>query len=149
MCGPSGCGRISRARARTPPVNGGARRATYGLRRWQRRVCGQRQPSDPRLRALHCHVIDDLAGVVVDGTTPQGGFNGDGHYAGETELSGPRGIAATRSALLMVGDTGNRRVRQVGPGPANSFEGERSPDVATLWVGLKNSDDIGLRLDLF
>lgn len=95
------------------------------------------------------HVIDDLAGVVVDGTTPQGGFNGDGHYAGETELSGPRGIAATRSALLMVGDTGNRRVRQVGPGPANSFEGERSPDVATLWVGLKNSDDIGLRLDLF
>ena len=37
----------------------------------------------------------------------------------------------------------------VGPGPVRSFEGERSPDVAALWVGLKNSDDVGLRLDLF
>jgi len=95
------------------------------------------------------HVIDDLAGVVAGGTTPQGGFNDDGHWADETKLSGPRGVAATRSALLAVADTGNRRIRQVGPGPVRNFEGGRRPDVAALWVGLKNSDDIGLRLDLF
>src|SRR5262245_23541068 len=59
------------------------------------------------------------------------------------------GVGATRSALLVVGDTGNRRIRQVGPGPVGNLEGERSPDLAAPWVGLKNSDDIGLRLDLF
>ena len=94
------------------------------------------------------HVIDDLAGLVAGGI-PQGGFNDDGHWAAETKLSGPRAVAATRSALLVVADTGNQRIRQVGPGPASSVGSARSPDLGALWVGLKNSDAVGLRLDLF
>ena len=56
-------------------------------------------------------VIDDLAGLVADGTTPQGGFNEDGLWATETKLNGPRAVAATSSALLAVADSGNRRIR--------------------------------------
>ncbi|MGY6217835.1 pentapeptide repeat-containing protein [Methylolobus aquaticus] len=62
------------------------------------------------------HVIDDLAGVITDGT-PQGGFNGDKFYATATELNGPLGVAATRSSMLVIADTGNQRVRLVGPAP--------------------------------
>jgi uncharacterized protein YjbI with pentapeptide repeats len=84
------------------------------------------------------HVIDDLAGVVAGGTTPQGGFNDDGHWAHETQLSGPRGVTATRSALLVVADTGNHRVRQVGPGPVGVEAGRRPAVVVSclplLWL---------------
>jgi serine/threonine-protein kinase len=74
-------------------------------------------------------VVDDLAGTVVNGT-PQGGFNGDGHWATETQPEGPMGVTATRGALLVVADSGNRRVRQVGPGPVNTaLGGPPSPEV--------------------
>jgi uncharacterized protein YjbI with pentapeptide repeats len=64
------------------------------------------------------HVIDDLAGVVVNGL-PQGGFNGDGRCATDTQLLEPWGVTATRGALLVVADSGNRRIRQLGPGPVS------------------------------
>ena len=62
------------------------------------------------------HVIDDLAGVVADGK-PSGGFNGDGHWADETQLSRPQAAGAGRNGLIAVADSGNRRVRQFGPSP--------------------------------
>ena len=71
-------------------------------------------------------VIDDLAGQVVNGT-PQGGFNEDGNFATDTKLNRPLGVAATQGALLVVADTANQRVRQVGPGPADTTS--QSPEV--------------------
>jgi uncharacterized protein YjbI with pentapeptide repeats len=72
-------------------------------------------------------VIDDLAGQIVNGI-PQGGFNGDGHWATDTQLNVPLGVAATRSALIVIADTENMRVRQAGPRPANTL-GEGPPEV--------------------
>src|SRR5262249_43361468 len=77
------------------------------------------------------HVIDALAGQVVKGT-PQGGFNGDGHWATDTQLAGPMGVTATRGALLVVADSGNRRVRQVGPGPASTSVGGPPSEVVVV-----------------
>jgi uncharacterized protein YjbI with pentapeptide repeats len=75
------------------------------------------------------HVIDDLAGQVVNGT-PQRGFNDDGHWATDTQLNLPLDVTATRGALLVVADTGNTRVRQVGPAPLNTtLEGAPSREV--------------------
>jgi serine/threonine-protein kinase len=72
------------------------------------------------------YVIDDLAGVVTNGV-PQGGFNGDGEWANATELNGPLGVAATRSSILVVADTDNQRVRQVGPVPLNPLTAPPQP----------------------
>ena len=66
------------------------------------------------------NVIDDLAGKVPVNGIPQGGFNGDGQWAPDTELNRPLGVAATRSALLVIADTDNNRVRRVGPAPVNT-----------------------------
>lgn len=68
-------------------------------------------------------VIDQLAGTEVGGLPQAGGFNGDGHYATQTQLNGPLAVAATDGPLLVIADTGNQRVRQVGPGPVEAFEG--------------------------
>ncbi len=68
------------------------------------------------------HVIDAVAGVVDNGT-PRGGFNGDAHRATKTQLQGPRSVTASRGALRVVADTGNRRIRQVGPGPVSTLGG--------------------------
>jgi uncharacterized protein YjbI with pentapeptide repeats len=76
------------------------------------------------------HVIDDLAGHVTDDGTPQGGFNHDGCYASDTLLNRPRGVAATRTALLVVADTDNGRVRHVGPG----LRGAKCPPAPTREV---------------
>jgi uncharacterized protein YjbI with pentapeptide repeats len=62
------------------------------------------------------NVTDPLAGLVSSGT-PQKGFNGDCHWAENTELDLPAGVTVTRGALLVLADTGNSRVRQVGPSP--------------------------------
>ena len=67
------------------------------------------------------HVIDDLAGVVANGA-PTGGFNGDGHWSNETQLHAPLGVTATRGPLLVIADTDNQRVRQVGPSPLDTLE---------------------------
>jgi hypothetical protein len=68
------------------------------------------------------HVID-LGGLVVNGT-PQGGSNGDGRYADQTELNQPQAVTATRSALYVVADTRNTRLRQLGPSPVADQAGE-------------------------
>ncbi|HJZ36765.1 MAG TPA: pentapeptide repeat-containing protein [Solirubrobacterales bacterium] len=62
------------------------------------------------------HVSDVMAGVVADGS-PVAGFNGDGHYATETELDGPTAVASLADGEFVVADTGNGRVRKFGPGP--------------------------------
>jgi uncharacterized protein YjbI with pentapeptide repeats len=62
------------------------------------------------------YVIDDLAGLVANGV-PQGGFNGDGQWANQTKLQNPAAVTVTRGALLVIADTGNSRVRQIGPSP--------------------------------
>ena len=62
------------------------------------------------------HVINDLGGLITN-DVPQGGDNGDGQYATQTKLSQPAGVAVTTGALLVVADTGNGAVRQIGPGP--------------------------------
>ena len=62
------------------------------------------------------HVIDDLAGLVSNGV-PQGGFNGDGQWADQTKFQNPAAVTVTRGALLVIADTGNSRVRQIGPSP--------------------------------
>ena len=67
-------------------------------------------------------VIDDIAGIA--GT---GGYNGDGRDAQHTQLNAPRAVAATRGALYVVGDTGNGRVRQVGPSAVSSSPGTEEP----------------------
>jgi len=61
------------------------------------------------------HVID-LAGLVSNGV-PEGGFNGDGQWADQTKLQNPAAVTVTRGALLVIADTGNSRVRQIGPSP--------------------------------
>ncbi|MBV9196082.1 MAG: pentapeptide repeat-containing protein [Solirubrobacterales bacterium] len=63
------------------------------------------------------HVIDDLAGLLDSNSNPQAGFNGDGNAGNQTELDHPQAVAATRGALFAVADTGNKRIRQVGPNP--------------------------------
>jgi hypothetical protein len=74
------------------------------------------------------HVIDDLAGSVVN-DLPQPGFNGDGYCGTETELLEPWGVTATRGALLVVADSANRRIRQVGPCPVSTSVGGRRAEV--------------------
>jgi NHL repeat len=68
------------------------------------------------------HVID-LGGMVSDGT-PQGGFNGDGHFADATKFDHPQGVAVTRGVLFVVADSKNQRVREFGPdGTADKVQG--------------------------
>ena len=62
-------------------------------------------------------VADDLAGLLDADGNPEGGFNGDGQYADATKLDSPLGVTVTRGALYVVADTGNGRLRQVGPPP--------------------------------
>jgi hypothetical protein len=72
------------------------------------------------------HVIDVVAGVVDD-DVPKGGFNGDGHVANQTELQAPVAVTASRGALRLVADAGNRRVRQVGPVAETGLGGPEEP----------------------
>jgi hypothetical protein len=65
-------------------------------------------------------VIDDLGGQISDDGTPQGRYDGDCHWADETMLSGPAGVTATAGPLLVVADTGNERLRMLGPSPLDA-----------------------------
>jgi hypothetical protein len=62
------------------------------------------------------NVIDDLGGPI-SGSVPQGGFNGDSLAANQTKFENPAAVTVTRGALLVVADTGNSRLRQIGPNP--------------------------------
>jgi len=75
------------------------------------------------------HVID-LGGLVANGT-PQSGFNGDGRFANQTEFNDPQAVTVTRGALLVVVDTGNARLRQIGPNPTaeRAARGVRRPQI--------------------
>jgi uncharacterized protein YjbI with pentapeptide repeats len=72
------------------------------------------------------NVIDDLGGVAnANNDTTQSGFNGDGQWADKTLLNSPGAVTATSGALLVVADTGNARLRRLGPAPVN--EGATRP----------------------
>ena len=79
------------------------------------------------------HVIDDLAGSIVDGV-PTGGFNGDGHWSTDTQLFEPLGVTATHGPLLVIADTRNARVRQVGPAPPEASQAPEPPEVVVACV---------------
>jgi hypothetical protein len=73
------------------------------------------------------HVVD-VGGLVVDDTTPQTGYNGDEHCADQTKLDQPQAVSATGEAhtLFVVADTGNARVRLLGPYPLDESAGAPS-----------------------
>lgn len=62
------------------------------------------------------HVIDALAGEVVN-EKPRPGFNGDGHFALQTELDDPVAVTALTNVEFVVADATNHRIRMFGPGP--------------------------------
>src|SRR5215204_7393830 len=71
-------------------------------------------------------VIDDLGGVAnTTNDTTQSGFNGNGKWADQTLLNSPDAVTATSGALLIVADTGNARLRQLGPAPLNESGSRR------------------------
>jgi uncharacterized protein YjbI with pentapeptide repeats len=74
-------------------------------------------------------VADDLAGLLDADGNPEGGFNGDGQYADATKLDSPLGVTVTRGALYVIADTGNGRLRQVGPTPLSPDLGPKPPVV--------------------
>jgi uncharacterized protein YjbI with pentapeptide repeats len=59
----------------------------------------------------------DPVGLVDANGNPEGGFNGDGLPGNQTELDNPAAVTVTRGAILVIADTGNQRVRAVGPNP--------------------------------
>jgi hypothetical protein len=61
------------------------------------------------------NVKNDLGGLISNGV-PQGGYNGD-NFANQTEFDNPAAVTVTRGALLVVADTGNSLLREIGPNP--------------------------------
>jgi hypothetical protein len=76
------------------------------------------------------HVVNP-GGLVANGT-PHGGFNGDGHYADQTELDQPQAVTVTRGALLVVADTRNARVPPTRAQPAGRTSRAKSETAAIL-----------------
>ena len=76
------------------------------------------------------HVIN-LAGSVVGGT-PKAGFNGDGHWADQTELDHPLGVTPTRDGLFIAADSANKRLRRFGPVPLDERARTRSRHTSTV-----------------
>jgi uncharacterized protein YjbI with pentapeptide repeats len=72
---------------------------------------------DPR-----SHKVKELGGLISNGV-PQGGFNLDGNFADQTEFDSPAAVTVTRGSLLAVADTGNSRLRLIGPNPASTPSG--------------------------
>lgn len=69
--------------------------------------------------------VIDLAGSVIDGV-PKAGFNGDDHWADQTELDHPLGVTATRGGLFIAADSANKRLRRFGPVPLDEGTKSRS-----------------------
>ena len=73
-------------------------------------------------------VINDIAGLIGSDGKPQGGPSDDGDYADATKLNAPAAVTVTRGALYVIADTGNFRLRQVGPPPPATDLGEPGPE---------------------
>jgi len=71
------------------------------------------------------YLIDDLAGVVVNGL-PQGGFNGDGRCATDTQLLQPWGVTGAAGARIQL-DLCCLASHSMEPG---AYAGSGRPDVA-------------------
>ena len=62
-------------------------------------------------------IITALAGDGWPGSiNSQGRFAGDGGPATEASLNGPAGLAMAKDGSLFIADSGNKRIRKVGPG---------------------------------
>jgi uncharacterized protein YjbI with pentapeptide repeats len=69
-------------------------------------------------------VIDDLGGVTPgDGVTQTGCT-----WADQTQLKAPAGVTATAGAMLVVADTGNKRVLMLGPSPLDETSNPVCPN---------------------
>jgi hypothetical protein len=80
------------------------------------------------------HVMDPLGGCTDDNGNPQGGNNGMGQWSDKIELSGPLAVTSTAGLLLVVADSGNKRLVQ----PCSFFAaypGSTIRDVAFLADG--------------
>jgi hypothetical protein len=73
------------------------------------------------------HVVE-IGGLQDD--TQQGGFNGDGCWAPDTQFNNPADIAVTRLGTFIVADTANHRLRQFGHAPpdANATSPRTAPE---------------------
>jgi hypothetical protein len=67
--------------------------------------------------------VIELGGLVAGGT-PQGGSNGTGHWADQTELNHPLGLSTMANSryLIVVADTDNELVRLLGPVPEDESQ---------------------------
>ena len=65
-------------------------------------------------------VMDPLGGCTDANGNPQGGNNGVGQWSDQIELSGPLAVTSTAGPLLVVADSGNQRLVQLGPSPLPS-----------------------------
>ena len=63
--------------------------------------------------------MTELGGLISNGV-PQGGFNLDGNFANQTKFDSPAAVTVTRGSLLAVADTGNSRLRLIGPNPPST-----------------------------
>lgn len=71
--------------------------------------------ADEQQHAIYLLAPDSFAAIVVAGTPPFVGFNGDGRKAIDALLDSPHGLAVAASGALYFADTGNNRVRRVTP----------------------------------
>ena len=79
------------------------------------------------------HVIDDLAGLVVNGQ-PQTGSTDAGQWSDRTKLGHPRSVALSPDGLYVIADTDNRRILQFGPAPLTAVNLVRRPETITCVV---------------
>ena len=90
------------------------------------------QPAYETVVDLGGQIDTDPNDCPVQGTPPAG-FNQDGQWADQTELNAPQGVTATSAAdsLFVVADTGNGRVRLLGPSPLEQSAVSAAPATGT------------------
>jgi hypothetical protein len=70
--------------------------------------------------------VIELGGLITNGV-PQGGNNGENLFANATKFLSPAAVTVTRGALMVVADTGNSLLREIGPNPLPSQLGAGGP----------------------
>jgi YD repeat-containing protein len=106
------------------------------------------EPAQHRIRRVGPDgIITTVAGTGVQG------FNGDGGLATQAQLNGPSGIDLGSEGSLYIADSGNHRIRRVGPdgiittvagNGTLSFSGDDGPATA---AGVRAPDDVAVGSD--